>query len=294
MLWMVFYILFCLFTLFFDMSVDVAATFRATPNIALVKYWGKRDASLNLPVNSSLSVTLADVIYSAFLFILVWTEHQNNSAVGGLLAIGCAGVQRSVLFFVLRDRNREKPLSEDRKIQKLVQQFRDILRSSEYPSFRCPHASSNRDVERHTHCERLANCCIRIETQNSFPTASGMASSASGFACLVKALATVYGVLNSPEEEDALNAIARRASGSACRSMYGGLVFWDKGILSDGSDSIAVRFLHWAHGIASNRGRKLLALLAREHLCRVPVRESGGQYGRNEPLRGNESEHGDP
>ena len=78
------------------------------------------------------------------------------------------------------------------------------------------------------------------------------------------------------------------------RSMYGGLVFWDKGILSDGSDSIAVRFLHWAHGIASNRGRKLLALLAREHLCRVPVRESGGQYGRNEPLRGNESEHGDP
>ena len=35
------------------------ATATAHPNIALVKYWGKRDEALILPHQSSLSVTLA-------------------------------------------------------------------------------------------------------------------------------------------------------------------------------------------------------------------------------------------
>jgi diphosphomevalonate decarboxylase len=35
-----------------------AATARAYPNIALVKYWGKQDAALNLPATGSLSLTL--------------------------------------------------------------------------------------------------------------------------------------------------------------------------------------------------------------------------------------------
>ena len=33
-------------------------TARACANIALVKYWGKRDAALNLPATGSLSLTL--------------------------------------------------------------------------------------------------------------------------------------------------------------------------------------------------------------------------------------------
>ena len=73
-----------------------------------------------------------------------------------------------------------------------------------------------------------------------------MASSASGFACLAKALADAYGVLNTEQEESKLNAITRQASGSACRSLYGGLVHWKKGSKADGSDSVAVvipRFL---------------------------------------------------
>ena len=37
-------------------------TFSAPSNIAVVKYWGKRDAGkLNLPLNSSLSVTMDQV-----------------------------------------------------------------------------------------------------------------------------------------------------------------------------------------------------------------------------------------
>jgi diphosphomevalonate decarboxylase len=33
----------------------------AHPNIALVKYWGKRDSRLNLPAAGSLSLTLGPV-----------------------------------------------------------------------------------------------------------------------------------------------------------------------------------------------------------------------------------------
>lgn len=37
------------------------ATAEAHPNIAVVKYWGKRDTRLNLPAVPSLSVTLGQI-----------------------------------------------------------------------------------------------------------------------------------------------------------------------------------------------------------------------------------------
>lgn len=40
------------------------ATARAQPNIALIKYWGKRDSHRNLPAVGSISVTLADLFTS--------------------------------------------------------------------------------------------------------------------------------------------------------------------------------------------------------------------------------------
>ncbi|MEL6915370.1 MAG: diphosphomevalonate decarboxylase [Pseudomonadota bacterium] len=42
------------------LPAPVEAEAFAPSNIALAKYWGKRDAGLNLPLNSSLSVSLAD------------------------------------------------------------------------------------------------------------------------------------------------------------------------------------------------------------------------------------------
>jgi len=61
----------------------------------------------------------------------------------------------------------------------------------------------------------------RIETENNFPTGAGLASSASGFAALVTAADRALG-LNLPHEE--LSRIARRSSGSAARSIFGGFV----------------------------------------------------------------------
>eukprot|EP01102_Stenamoeba_stenopodia_P017553 TRINITY_DN6313_c0_g1_i2.p1 TRINITY_DN6313_c0_g1~~TRINITY_DN6313_c0_g1_i2.p1 ORF type:complete len:343 (-),score=91.38 TRINITY_DN6313_c0_g1_i2:70-1098(-) len=83
---------------------------------------------------------------------------------------------------------------------------------------------------------------LRIVSENNFPTAAGLASSASGFCCLVYSLAQLYGVQGD------ISGIARLGSGSACRSMYGGFVRWEMGQKTDGSDSIAVQVeteSHW-------------------------------------------------
>lgn len=64
-----------------------------------------------------------------------------------------------------------------------------------------------------------------------------MASSASGIACLTKALSKLYQINYLPEDAIQLNNVTRMASGSACRSLYGGLVKWDCG--DDHTPSIA-------------------------------------------------------
>jgi len=61
----------------------------------------------------------------------------------------------------------------------------------------------------------------RVKTANHFPTASGLASSASGFAALALAATKAAGVTLQPR---ALTRLARRGSGSAARSIFGGIV----------------------------------------------------------------------
>lgn len=66
----------------------------------------------------------------------------------------------------------------------------------------------------------------RIESGNSFPTASGLASSASGFAALSHAALQASGL---PTSASAVSRLARQSSVSAARSAYGGLVTLEKG-----------------------------------------------------------------
>jgi len=60
-----------------------------------------------------------------------------------------------------------------------------------------------------------------VESENDFPTAAGLASSASGFAALVTAANAALGGGLAPDERADL---ARRCSGSAARSIFGGFV----------------------------------------------------------------------
>src|SRR5689334_3928952 len=76
----------------------------------------------------------------------------------------------------------------------------------------------------------------RVVSRNEFPTASGLASSASGFAALAVAAAAAAGVAMSPR---ALSILARRGSGSAARSVFGGFVRMHAGSAEDGSDAFA-------------------------------------------------------
>ena len=65
-----------------------------------------------------------------------------------------------------------------------------------------------------------------VVSNNNFPMASGIASSASGFAALTVAGAAALGLRLDATR---LSAVARRGSGSASRSLFGGFVEWERG-----------------------------------------------------------------
>ena len=76
-----------------------------------------------------------------------------------------------------------------------------------------------------------------IVSENNFPTAAGMASSAAGLSALAYGLTTLH-----PTPID-VSILARIGSGSACRSVMGGFVKWVKGTQSDGTDCKAVQHI---------------------------------------------------
>lgn len=84
----------------------------------------------------------------------------------------------------------------------------------------------------------------RVESKNHFPTASGLASSASGFAALAAAARQAAGL---PFDAAKTSALARRSSASAARSVFGGFVELPAG--KPGDDALAATQLaaeaHW-------------------------------------------------
>lgn len=73
-----------------------------------------------------------------------------------------------------------------------------------------------------------------VISRNTVPTAAGLASSAAAFAALAKAACAAYGLDVSGAD---LSRLARRGSGSASRSVFGGLVRWNAGV--DDATSVA-------------------------------------------------------
>lgn len=177
-----------------------------------IKYWGKRDASLNLPINSSVSCTL---------------QQDDLCATTTVVACGTFSADRLWL------NGAEVNVSNSPRVVAVLREMRARAGSRT--------VSDGTTVPATT----LATWHLHVISRNSFPTAAGLASSAAGYACLVHALADALGVTASTEE---LSTVARQGSGSACRSLFGGFVRWEMGARADGADSRAVQIAgekHW-------------------------------------------------
>lgn len=86
-----------------------------------------------------------------------------------------------------------------------------------------------------------------IRTENTFPHSSGIASSASGFGAISKCLMELDQQFSGVDDCDfqlrKASFLARLGSGSACRSLYNGLVVWGKTEeVEDSSDLYAMQY----------------------------------------------------
>lgn len=83
---------------------------------------------------------------------------------------------------------------------------------------------------------------FKIETSNTFPHGSGIASSASGMCalayCLVQLEAEVSQEMSVEMIEQKTSFLARLGSGSACRSVRGPMMVWGKSESVEGSDDL--------------------------------------------------------
>src|SRR5262249_19229621 len=77
---------------------------------------------------------------------------------------------------------------------------------------------------------------FHVATTSTVPRGAGLASSAAAFAAIAVPGSRAAGLRREPP---ALSALARRGSGSAARSIFGGFVVWHRGERTDGRDSIA-------------------------------------------------------
>ncbi|XP_057709263.1 diphosphomevalonate decarboxylase isoform X1 [Corythoichthys intestinalis] len=140
-------------------GMEKTYTCTAPVNIAVIKYWGKRDEDLILPINSSLSVTL----------------HQDQLKTTTTVAIGNSFQEDRIWL-----NGKEEDISHPR-LQSCLREIRRLARK------RRNDADPGVDSTGLTH--KVHICSI-----NNFPTAAGLASSAAGFACLVYTLAQAFGV----------------------------------------------------------------------------------------------------
>ncbi|KAK7048368.1 Diphosphomevalonate decarboxylase [Favolaschia claudopus] len=186
------------------------ATTSAPVNIACIKYWGKRDTKLILPTNSSLSVTLdQDHLRSTTTSRADPAFEKDRLWLNGVEEDIKSGGRMATC------------ISEMKRMRKELVEDKD---ASAAP---------------------LSKYFVHIASYNNFPTAAGLASSASGFAALTASLAALYAL---PSPPTTLSLIARQGSGSACRSLLGGFVAWNAGELPSGLDSNAVQVApetHW-------------------------------------------------
>ena len=193
-------------------SVDEGQiSYKSPSNIALVKYWGKRENQI--PANPSISFTLD----------------------------ACATTTH--ITFKKRDKKSEEF------------SFDLLFEGKRKDDFKPKIETFFKRIE--TYMPFLKEYHFSIETSNSFPHSSGIASSASGMSALALCLMGVEKKLNHDISKNYFNQkasfLARLGSGSASRSIEGSLVQWGnyKGI-PESSDLFAVKYPFKVHDIFKN------------------------------------------
>ena len=177
----------------------------APSNIALLKYWGKKDNQI--PANPSVSFTL------------------NNCKTITKLAFAKKEKQDTFSFDLLFE---GKPKEDFKpKIQKFLERIEIYL-----PFLKDYH--------------------FTIDTENTFPHSSGIASSASGMAALALNLMRLEKELNPEMTEEYFfqkaSMLARLGSGSACRSVKGQVVVWgNHKNIKGSSDLFGIEFPYAIH-----------------------------------------------
>ena len=165
-------------------------------NLAIVKYWGKRD--IQKPLNPSISFSLKNAVTTTRVI-------AKPSAQGG--------------FTFSLDGKRKETFNN--KIANLLN-----LASSTLSFINTHHLS--------------------IESSNTFPHSSGIASSASSMSALALCLADLQQMIDNDKSHSLdlqlVSELARLGSGSAARSVYGGWTIWGKTpAISASSDNYAVQ-----------------------------------------------------
>lgn len=182
--------------------------YKSPSNIALVKYWGKKENQI--PANPSISFTLDACATTTY----VSYEKRSNTT--------------SNFSFELFFEGELKPDFRP-KIQIFFERIERYL-----PFLKAYH--------------------FVIETSNSFPHSSGIASSASGMSALALCLMELERELNPDMTPEFLmrkaSFLARLGSGSACRSIEGDLVQWGKHEDNEASsDLYGVKYPHEVHKV---------------------------------------------
>jgi diphosphomevalonate decarboxylase len=170
-------------------------TVTAPSNIALVKYWGKSQGQI--PKNASISFTLSQCLTQT---TLSYTPLNRSSAA-------------------------DEPDAKD----ETTINFEVFVDGESKPEFAPKIATFFKRIKEYM--PWLSSFNWRIDTENTFPHGSGIASSASGFAALAGALMHLE-ALWCTSDVDAVkwahktSFLARLGSGSAARSIQGPLMYW--------------------------------------------------------------------
>ncbi|CAD8143568.1 unnamed protein product [Paramecium pentaurelia] len=177
-------------------KLTLSSSFKTAPNIGLIKYWGKWNEREIIPLNTNIGVTLnPNDIFTTTTLTLNPESNNNQLLING----------------------KDFPISN--RIERLFGIFREqILQSKSFSSNKYKNSPSDKslgqlipDIEKYG---------IKVESNNSFPTGSGLASSSSGLSALALCLQDIL------KTDIDVRYLSRIGSGSACRCLYGNFVLF--------------------------------------------------------------------